>query len=190
MKGSLLFELCIGLVIMAILTCMAMPDLTRAMANTEGKQALSTLAALCNLARAAAVKRHIPVTLCPSADEIHCSGDWHNSVLVFWGDQPKGAANAAVLAYMPVLYDRGRITLHLFPAHGYLQFNPYGQLTAHNGTLQYCPANGDARTSHALFISSTGKIRWSQDQDQDGIDENAEGQPLNCLDGTALKDGK
>jgi hypothetical protein len=46
--------------------------------------------------------------------------------------------------------------------------------------LTWCPPSGDAHGAVHLVVSFGGRIRWAQDQDQDGIVEKASGQAIAC----------
>jgi type IV fimbrial biogenesis protein FimT len=85
-----------------------------------------------------------------------------------------------VLGYLPGLDPGERLIWRSFRRRNFLQFRPEGYTNWQNGSFLYCPSNGDARYGKALIVNIQGRTAPSVDSDGDGVDEQANGDPLTC----------
>ena len=120
------------------------------------------------------------MTLCKSADESSCGGDWSDGWLIFVDNNKDGsrsldeelirtghAAQNYVLSYSA------------FGSTNYFRMTPFGYTLSQNGTFKLCPASRNNRYARAVIISKTARTRMAKDADHNGIYEAANGQPLN-----------
>jgi len=57
--------------------------------------------------------------------------------------------------------------------------SPNGYTRYQNGTFTYCPKEG-LKYARAIILNAAGRMRYSKDSDNDGINEGADGKPLRC----------
>jgi type IV fimbrial biogenesis protein FimT len=82
-RGFTLVELMITLTLIAVLLVLALPSFSSSRLNTVLRTSANNLLAGTHLARAEAIKRNSPVTMCVSADGLACgSGDWNQGWIV------------------------------------------------------------------------------------------------------------
>ncbi|WP_448478983.1 GspH/FimT family pseudopilin [Pseudoxanthomonas mexicana] len=81
--GFTLIELVITLAVLAIIVTLALPAFTALINGNRLTAQANELVADLQSARMEAIKRNRPVTLCPSADNVTCSGgDWGNRIMM------------------------------------------------------------------------------------------------------------
>ncbi len=87
-QGLTLVELIVTLAVAIILTLIAAPMFNALMSGNEVSSSSNLLTTHMNLARSEAVKRGVPVTICPSGDGKICAGttQWAIGWLVFQDD--------------------------------------------------------------------------------------------------------
>lgn len=96
-------ELMITLVVMGVLITIAVPSFNNFLINSQTSTLANDLTGAINLARSEAVKRALPVQICPGIDPADCAaGNWEDGWLVLvqgtavalrtW-EQPAGTAN-------------------------------------------------------------------------------------------------
>lgn len=73
----------------------------------------------------------------------------------------------------------GVMTWRASLARNYITFDASG-FTWQNGSLTYCPDNGDLRFARAVILSQAGRSYLTLDRDNDGIREDRAGNPLAC----------
>jgi type IV fimbrial biogenesis protein FimT len=85
--GFSLIELLTALAVVGLVLLLAVPSFSGLLANTRLEGAAQTLVTHMAFARAEAVSRGIPVSMCSSSDGRTCSGglDWRSGWIVFLG---------------------------------------------------------------------------------------------------------
>ena len=164
-QGVTLLELMVALTLAAILLMLAAPPLRNlVVANQAATHAQAMMTSLF-LARTEAVKRHQRVTLCKSADGLHCTtdGDWSQGWLVF-----ADAANLGVLDPGEELLRvqqalKGDISLRNTNAAHWYAYRPDGSAASSGGlvtgTFRVCPRNGHPRLAYRVITNITGRPR-------------------------------
>lgn len=181
-RGVTVIELAVAMVVLGILVAAAIPSFVQLLRDAERTTVLSELTASLNLARAEALGRGVPVSVCRSADAASCSsGTWAEGWLVFINDD-----NDA-----PAVVDAGEVILKaqqepapaysLVPNNNYANFITYRPNGSVNniGRITYCDRRGVAE-ARAVLINMAGRVRLSRDTDDDGIDEDEAGDDLTC----------
>jgi type IV fimbrial biogenesis protein FimT len=181
-SGFTLLELMVVIATVGILAGMSMPDLGKMLQKNAGETLLNDLARTMSMARTSAVSHGQVVTLCRSADQKSCNGEWHNGMVVFLDKDSDRIVDASdeVLHITPPATMRGTLKLHSFPNKQYLLFTPAGVLNNQTGNFTWCPADNNAQEAQQLIFNITGRVRFAVDTDQDGFKEGADGAPLSC----------
>lgn len=180
-SGYTLLELMVTLSIAAILLLVALPSFAHIFKSNDMSATLNQVTSLLNNARYTAISNKNIVTLCPSKDFESCSGTWSDGAIMFNdydGDRQFNNNDQPLRTWQP---SSSNISLS-FRAFGYkksLQWLPTGITNHQNGTFVFCYQNAP-KYSKALIMTKSGRIRVSQDSDNDGIDELASGDPLPC----------
>src|SRR5688572_24204856 len=181
-SGFTLLELMITIATVGILASMSLPNLGGMLQKNAAETLLNDLARTMSMARVSAVSHGQMVTLCRSADQKSCNGEWHSGMLVFLdrdGDRIVDAIDK-VLHVTPPSTMPGTLKLRSFPNKQYLQFTPAGVINNQTGNFTWCPADNNARQAQQLIFNITGRVRFAIDADQDGFKEGADGAPLSC----------
>lgn len=167
-RGFTLGELLTTMGIAAIAMAVALPGIRNGLGDQRRAAAVNELVATLQLARSAAATRNQPVTVCPSADGLSCSGDdWAGGWIAFVdrGDlQPDGELLAAGDGD-PAL----RIRSDEFAR--FLRFRPDGQAgsarhASATGDFLFCDVRG-AAAARILHVGPGGRARLD-DQQADG----------------------
>jgi prepilin-type N-terminal cleavage/methylation domain-containing protein len=181
-SGFTLLELMVAIGVVGVLASVSMPNLGGMLQAHAAETVLNDLARTISMARASAVSQGRMVTLCRSADKTSCNGEWHNGMLVFVDRNNDRIVDDddEVLHITPASPTPGTLKLRSFPNRQYLQFTPAGVLNNQTGNFTWCPADNNARQAQQLIFNITGRVRFAVDADQDGVREDAEGEPLSC----------
>jgi len=191
LKGFTLIELIMTMLIAGVLIGISIYGWQHFVITNQQTATINRLIGEIYFARSEAIKRNVNVVLCPSADRQHCGGQWNdshiisiiNANLLNIHDHPKTSSHfnsATVLRQYPPLPKGITLRLQSFGNSQMIKFTPYGFLNVQNGTFIFCPLNRDLHYAKAIIMNKLGRIRLSQDNDKDGIDENAEGKQLVC----------
>ncbi|MCP3673585.1 MAG: hypothetical protein GY829_03815, partial [Gammaproteobacteria bacterium] len=96
----------------------------------------------------------------------------HNQDHIFNGDD-------IFLTKFEKFPDEDTIYWRAFQNKQYLQMSPLGYTRFQNGTFTYCPREG-LKYARGIIINAAGRVRFTKDEDGDGIDEGANGKSLRC----------
>ena len=128
-RGFTLIELMVGLAILAIVMRLAVPGITQMYktnrVQTEASQFVSDL----QLARAEAIRRGLPVSVCPSTNGTSCvanSSNWHAGWMVFFDRSGNCSVDTGDTALRVRAGFRGGDTFTASPAAPCVSFNREG----------------------------------------------------------------
>jgi type IV fimbrial biogenesis protein FimT len=84
-NGFTLIELLVVLVVLGVLATMAGPSFRSILADHQASNSASELLSALQLARTEAVEQNIMISLCPSSDQVTCTGNgnWHLGWIIF-----------------------------------------------------------------------------------------------------------
>lgn len=182
-RAFTLIELLVALAVAAVLIRLAYPAYADLVERVHSTSRINALVSLIRFARHAAVAQGQWVTLCPARGETCTnSPDWETGIMGFADLNRDGDRQPSenILAYQSALDPGERLRWRSFRRRNYLQFRSEGYTNWQNGSFHYCPASGDPRFGKVLIINIQGRTAPSVDSDGDGIDEQANGEPLEC----------
>jgi type IV fimbrial biogenesis protein FimT len=180
-KGVTLIELSIVISICSIILMLASPALKTFTIKNKLTSQVNKLASAINLARHSAITLNRIVTLCRSENLQQCQGKWHQGMILFVDHNRDHIVNGSdyILRQFEQFPKDDLIFLRAFGNKQYLQMTPLGYTKYQNGTFTYCPKEG-LQYARGIILNATGRVRFSKDNDGDGIDEGANGNPLRC----------
>ncbi|MDH1283537.1 GspH/FimT family pseudopilin [Pseudomonas chengduensis] len=147
--GFTLLEHLIALTILAILTTIAAPVLTKMLQNAQDQAAMEKLNTLLHLARSQAVEHRKTLRLCPSKDGIDCTTDWSEPWLLSTEQNQK--------LYHSRPYS-GASPLRWTGFSDALRFHGNGTSPTSNGRFYIC---NEQIITQQLVINRQGRIRRS-----------------------------
>ncbi|WP_439100694.1 GspH/FimT family pseudopilin [Congregibacter sp.] len=179
--GFTLIELMMVLVLIGILLGIGGPSFQSSLQRNRLQTTVNSVATALSFARAEAVIRSEPVSICPTVDTASCSGsNWETGWLIFVdnGAGSGGAASDGTLNGAEELLRIGEpapaeVTIRTvnFPSTANIVFQDSGRVLQNtSGTLTICDARGvnDAR---ALVVEVSGQARRALDTDNNGVVE-------------------
>ncbi len=167
LRGFTLVELMVVVAIAAILALMAAPSFTETINRTRRKTYSNQLFEDLAVARNEAIKRGVPVTVCPSTDGESCADNdsWVTGWIVFVDVATTGerdASTEALLKFHEPLASGWTATKN---GANYVTYGPLGiPLGVSNFTLAICPTSAactdetDANQTN-LVMNTLGRVR-------------------------------
>lgn len=171
--GFTLIELLVVLVLVTVLIGFAVPTYRSLVASNRVLTQVNQVITAVNFARSEAVRRHMVVTVCPSANGQNCAGKWRDGWIVFTDQKATGkfAPGDQLLRVYSAIPVKDQLEWRGSRSSGYLQLSPTGGTHGQQGTFIYCASA--SKIPQVIIISQTGRIRTATGQD-------ASGQPLEC----------
>lgn len=94
-RGFTLVEIMVAVGVLAVLLVVGVGSFREVTRNSRVRAQANKVVSAMNLARSEALKRSLPVTVCPSADGADCDGatDWAGNLIVFVDRETAGAVD-------------------------------------------------------------------------------------------------
>ena len=159
-RGVTLIELLCTLSIIAIVSAIAMPDLSQLHRQTARRVVVNDFLHSLYLARHRAITLNQVVSICRSRDGAACenrSGNWQDGWIVFHNidrDQPAERDANETVIYQHSGWVGGDISSNRVS----FSFRPAEQADV-NGTIVFCDRRGDPNDARAIIISHVGRAR-------------------------------
>lgn len=177
-KGLTLIELMISIAIVSILITAVGPMVRDILIQNRLIGQINELSAIVRLARHSAINEQATSIVCPSSDFTSCTLDWDLPKIVFLDLNEDGIRNNNEDILGGTSQSIGQYNL-AGPA-GVIRFQGNGA-TATPATLLLCHESNEARFARAITVSLQGRVRISQDANNDGVYETNAGADLSCL---------
>jgi type IV fimbrial biogenesis protein FimT len=179
--GFTLVELMIVIVLISVIASYAIPSMGSLIENSRRHSAVSDMITLINLARNTAIMDQQTITVCPLDSANQCTDSWNTLPITVFRDP-----NAdRVLAHED---DIVRVT-HLAKGGSwqgntanrpYFRFFASGMASYAIGNLVWCPDDNDSHLAAQIVVNMGGRPRLSEDEDGDGLLEDASGNAVTC----------
>jgi len=183
-QGLSLLELLIALLVLATLVVTSTSAFSGFLPRQRALAAMSTFKGLFQFARSTAVHTQRTVTVCALRPDNKCTRDWSGdrTIVVFVDNNRNRYLDDEdqELRRLDWPSRKGTVQWRASLARNYINFEPGLGNTWQNGTLYYCPSNGDNRYANALVVSHSGRSYFPGDSDGNGIREDRKLQDLDC----------
>lgn len=176
-KGVTLLEMMMTIAIVAIVLTVVAPSIQSLLIKNRVVADTNELSSVIQFARNVAIDEQANTVICPSADFQNCSVNWNNPKIVFIDDNNNASretSEALIVATQQASAENvisGPSTIISFDGSG-----------AANNTfsIKLCHSSDTAGYARQLDINLQGRVKLSQDSDQNGIHEDSEGVQLDC----------
>ncbi|MCC2614689.1 GspH/FimT family pseudopilin [Aestuariibacter halophilus] len=176
-RGMTLLEMMIALAIVAIVAIFVIPSAQTIITQNRIVAEVNETSAVMQFARNHAIDEQVQTVFCPSQDFQQCVTDWNQPKMVFADLDADGVRddNEEILAATGRVSDQNVVT----GPGALLRFLPNGSAVA-AGTVLFCHDSLEASYARALFLTLQGRVRSSQDSNNDGVYEDLGGTALTC----------
>lgn len=170
-------ELLVVVAIVGIITMTTAPGVRDLLIRSSVTAQINEMSGVIQFARHAAINEQATAVICPTTNFSTCTVDWNNPKMVFADIDANGirGADEEILAGAGNISEKYALT---GPA-GSISFQGNGSV-ASPATLLLCHVDEEAKYARALIISLQGRVKLSNDSDENGIHEDNSGTPLSC----------
>lgn len=158
-QGFTLLELLGVLALASVLVCLAVPNYSRWLENTQLEITTRTLLAALHFARNTAIQHHADVMLCSSHDKIRCGGHWKAGWILLFTQG--GETKDRLLRRYPKLNVKQTLIWKAALSAESLQFDAMGVArVGPNGRFVLCSRH--SKTAWIIYVSKSGQFRLEQ----------------------------
>lgn len=182
-KGISLLELITTTGILAIVSITAIPELTHLIRNTETQIIIGNVFRNLQYARNLALAEGTPVSLCASADGINCQGrQWQTGGIIFRDKNGNGRRDSTdeITKIIEPFKNDSQLIWRAFQNKAHLTFTEEGVTNYQNGNFTYCPEDKNLQYAAQVIVSYSGRPRYAQDNNGDGIANGSNGKNIKC----------
>ncbi len=179
-RGFTLIELLVVLAVLWVILGFALPSFNEMILKARSNAIQNTIYSAYQSARTLAVSGGTNITICGSDDGENCTRRWSQSIIIFYDENDNRSAEVEeIKQFIPINADQ---QLHSRMALGrtYTRFTPTGT-ASFAGSILICPESDSANFNRRVTWSNVGRIHTGRDLDNDGIVEDINGDPLECL---------
>lgn len=162
-SGFTLLELLIAIALIAIMTTWVVPSLQLMTEKHRVAVEILRLKTALTQARNSAVTRRVPITVCPTQDQVTCLDDWTAPLMLFvnQGDNGVRKADEPILKILSAS-DVRSVSYSALAGKSHVRFSSLGWPQGYNGSFIICGGHGKATR---LVLSRMGRIRIAQEAD-------------------------
>lgn len=179
--GFTLVELLIIITLIGLVTSFAVPSMEHLLSKSRRHSAVSDMITLINLTRNTAIMEQRTVTMCPLNQANHCTPDWNTLPITVFRDPDadRKLAHENDIVRVKSLSKGGTWKANS-ANRPYFRFFSSGMASYAIGNMVWCPDNSDSHMAAQIIINMGGRPRLSEDQDGDGMLEDANGNTVAC----------
>lgn len=176
-KGVSLIELLVGMAIMGIVLTIGLPSMNDMLVRSQVTAQVNELSAVIQFARHNAINEQATSVLCPTTNFSTCTNNWDDPKMVFTDLDNNGIRGTGE----DMLAGAGNIleNFNLTGPAGNISFQGNGSV-ASPATLLLCHTDNQAKYARALTVSLQGRVKLSEDSNDDGVHEDNSGIALSC----------
>lgn len=180
-KGFTLLELMVSFSIATIAITIALPSINDWILRHRVTSEIRSLHRDLQNARHQAIFERQKISLCPRLGSNSCGTDWSQGRHLFSDANGNGSIDEEdrILVTRQQIPGTDSLRWKAFAAKAYIQWLPTGITNHMNGSFVYCGRNRP-EFARAVIVAKSGRTRFSEDSNDDGIDENASGKALTC----------
>ena len=178
--GFTLIELLICTTLLVIILTASTHSIGNLVERQRSQSEIKGLMRAFHLARTAAINHAQTVTICPLDADGQCTSNWNSPVSIFLdpGNQKK-LSDDDLLVH--VFHASGNGSFQPAPSNRrYFQVNSLGASRGTMGNVTWCAQNDKATLRQQLILSRSGRLRFAQDSNNDGVKEKYDGTPISC----------
>ncbi|MBT1064983.1 GspH/FimT family pseudopilin [Bowmanella sp. Y26] len=177
-QGLTLLELMITLSIVGILLTLVAPNVRDILIRNNVTSQVNEISGIVQFARSNAIDEQNTAIICPTPDFSNCSTNWDQAKMVF--NDLDGNGNRSEDEELLAATGLPPKSLTITGPGITVRFNGNGTVST-PATIKICHQDGEAKFARALFISLQGRVRLSEDTDNNGIHEDSAGNSLSCI---------
>lgn len=176
-SGITLMELMISMAILFVIMAVGVPSMQGMLIRSQVTSQINELSAVIRYARHTAINDQMTAILCPTTNFSSCTADWDDPKMVFTDFDGNGSRgnDEEILAAAGNIMENFNLT----GPGGNISFQSNGEV-ASPATLLLCHKDNAAEYARALTISLQGRVKLSEDSDDNGVHENNSGVALSC----------
>ncbi len=198
--GFTLIELVVALAVAAILVVIGVPTISTMLNSNERATKINDLVTSLNIARSESLRRGANVSMCrrmkgslTDCATVSCTASthdncWESGWVIFVDDDADGIRDGAEEVVRVYEYDKPH---HLLVAQTFTSFISYASSGTPGaaGMYKFCidwnqdgdyTDTVDAKNWRAVSVNAMGRPKLSSDINDDGVHEDADGNPLAC----------
>jgi len=179
-RGFTLIELVICIALLVTIIAASTHSIGNLVDRQRSQSEIKGLMRTFHLARTSAINHAQIVTICPLGSDGRCTSDWNSPVSIFLDpDNQKALNNSDFLVH--VFHGSGNGHFQPAPSNRrYFQFSSLGTSRGTMGNVTWCARNDEPTLRQQLIISRSGRLRFAQDRNNDGVKEKYDGTPISC----------
>lgn len=157
-----LVELISTLAVACILLAVGVPSVITLTASSSVTTTVNSITLHLHLARSEAVKRGVPVVLCPSTDGRSCldSFEWHHGFMLFVDENRNRSPDESETVLRFQQPDRRRVRILTSIGRKRLIYQPSGMSPGSTATITICDVTATVNPK-AIILSNSGRPRLS-----------------------------
>lgn len=188
LQGFSLIEVLIALCVLTVLLGIAIPSFANLTHKTQVRTQAQAFISHFQLARSTAITRRVPAIYCPidTSQQVlvgqRCGTDWTRGAVVF-SDADGNLTidrDSDIHALLAPVKNGIQMRMRAGLNKQYLRFMHNGFLENTAGNMVVCAADNKPQNATVIIFTRNGRLRFGSDKNNDGILENAEGQPIGC----------
>lgn len=181
MAGFTLVELLVVITLVSVIASYAIPSMESLLKNSQRHSVVSDMVRLINLARNTAIMDQQTVTVCPLDNANKCTDSWDSIPITVFRDPnaDRVLADEADIVRISNLTDGGDWDANT-ASRPYFRFFASGMADYAIGNMVWCPDDQDSHLAAQIVVNMGGRPRLSEDEDGDGMLEDANGNTVTC----------
>ncbi|MDR9423734.1 MAG: GspH/FimT family pseudopilin [Marinobacter sp.] len=179
--GFTLVELLVVIALISLIASYTIPSVEKLVDNSRRHASVSDMVMLINLARNSAILEQVTVTLCPLDETDTCTHDWNTRPITIFRDpdSDRALADDSDIIRVSEVVEGGEWDANT-SSRPYFRFFPSGMASYAVGNMIWCPKGNDSHLAAQIVVNMGGRLRLSEDQDGDGMIEDANGHTVTC----------